>query len=650
MKKFLASAVILLFTCLFSTTQAIAEVNIPNIENTISSYPDFSSLFTGYDKFEGFNWKIFIFNLKANKYIIRPVTIIWASVMPQYGMDRITSVYDNASYPVRLFSCLFQKDFTSAKIETKRFGINTTMGIAGLYDIAKLKYHINPRMEDMSQALEYHHVRKGPYLVLPIVDQGNIRNIGGDILDRAFNPCSYLFFLGPISMISGGVSAINGSTYMQPIFKMADDYADPYMVSKQISGIEKFIKFSNIDRQLFLNTPYLETQNINNKLITKQTVQSDIILSDYNSQTQSTYAVRSLLFDSQQLSKPKWAELSVWNKEFKKQIKHDYIKVTSKKPKYEFRYILQKDKNAPLAILYPSIGEGSHSGQSIVYSEMLFKKGYSVLMIGSSFNWAFVKSMPDNFHPGLPFEDAKLLRQTTALAINKLQKDNKLTFNKKILIGSSYGALTGLFTAQQESQENSLGISKYFFICPPIDIFYALQQFDKISKVQMQQQNQVLENTSAITAEKLIQVTYNDYNKNQKGNVLLPFTEDEAKLAISFAMRQKLYDLIFTIEKTKPSKRNDMSKMVSNMSFYDYAQKYLLQNQSENLDDLTYKASLYSISDFLKNNDNYKIYHAVNDCFTTPEQIKWLKNISGKKTVLFDNGSHLGFLYRKEFQ
>jgi ABC-type transporter lipoprotein component MlaA len=77
----------------------------------VSKYPDYAYEFVGQDKWENFNRKIFVFNLKANKYILRPVNIAWASVMPQYGMDRIQSFYTNMNYPVRLAGCLLQKDF-----------------------------------------------------------------------------------------------------------------------------------------------------------------------------------------------------------------------------------------------------------------------------------------------------------------------------------------------------------------------------------------------------------------------------------------------------------------------------------------------------------------------------------------------------------
>ena len=58
------------------------------------------------DKFENFNRKMFHLNSKLNKYIARPVHVLWSSIMPKYGIERIQNVYNNIEYPKRLASCL----------------------------------------------------------------------------------------------------------------------------------------------------------------------------------------------------------------------------------------------------------------------------------------------------------------------------------------------------------------------------------------------------------------------------------------------------------------------------------------------------------------------------------------------------------------
>ena len=65
-----------------------------------TKYPDYAYEFLGQDKWEKINRKVFNFNTKLNKYAIRPVHILWSSIMPQYGMDRIKGISDNIEYPI----------------------------------------------------------------------------------------------------------------------------------------------------------------------------------------------------------------------------------------------------------------------------------------------------------------------------------------------------------------------------------------------------------------------------------------------------------------------------------------------------------------------------------------------------------------------
>lgn len=620
------------------------------IENTEvkSKYPDYSYEFVGNDKFESFNRKIFTFNLKANKYVIKPINIVWASVMPQYGIDRVNSFYTNMKYPIRLMGCLLQKDFESSRSETKRFFINTTMGVVGLYDPAQTKYKIEPRQEDIEQVLAYYNWKRGPYLVLPVVAQGNIRDLAGQALDMPLNPTSYI--VGPIALASTGVSLVNETTSMQSIFKMAETYADPYEIAKQAYGLDKYIKNSNIDRSDVLKEKTASQKIIKiNNLEPNSSLKADVKLNNYNPQTPLVDSMRTILFDNENLNNSKWSELSVWNKSFSKQIKTASVNINSTRPSYKYRYVLQKDKTAPLAIIYPSIGEGVMSSESMVQAKLLYDQGYSVVIQGSSFNWEFIRSMPDGYRPGLPTQDAKYLRLTTSKIINDLQTKNACIFNKKILVGTSFGALTSLFAAEQEDKNNTLGISNYIVINPPIKIFYALQQLDKYTEGLNNNQSDIKER-AAITAEKVMQVSQIAQTSKPES---LPFVNDEARLAIGFAMKQKLSDVVFTIEngsKISPvSKKQDLYKLINNMSFYDYAQKYLISVQGKSVEQLDYESSLYSLTNFLKENKKYKIYHTLDDCFVNQDQLAWLKKQTNNKSIFFSNGSHLGFLYRKEF-
>ena len=278
---------------------------------------------------------------------------------------------------------------------------------------------------------------------------------------------------------------------------------------------------------------------------------------------------------------------------------------------------------------------------------MFYDAGYSVIIQGSHFQWEFVKSMPKDYRPGLPAEDAKKIRLVTSKIIEKLTTKYNYTFEDKVFIGTSFGALETLFVGAEEYKNNTFGNSKYISICPPVELLYAMKQVDKNSEEWNNSPNEFKQKVASAAAKVIKFYTLKDSSDIQINN--LPFSEYEAKLITGFLMHQKLSDLIFTMENSTKSKPNpDIYHRINNMGYEDYTKTYVLP-AGYKIEDLAYDTSLYSIAYFLENSENYKIYHSVNDYLTNASQMKKLKQYSKDKLTLFDNGAHLGFLYRSEF-
>lgn len=684
MQKKSFTVIILLF-CLFSQNFIVFASE--------NKYPDYAFEYLGEDRFEAYNRKMFNFNLGLNKYVIRPIHILWSSIMPEYGMDRIQSATNNIEYPIRLLSSLIQRDFETSKKETIRFFTNTILGLGGMYDPAKTLFKIEQSAENMEQALAGCKMDNGRFFVFPLLSFTSFRGLLGRVLDTALNPGSYI--ATPVLAIVKAGLTVNKTSYMQPIIQMVEsNYADPYEIAKKIYGLEGYIKCKNLDRVdikkemdfvksnddkkvaqkpviLKQKTP-VQVAEKNDKIVkTEVTSQiympsflkgganlddystenfkldADIILPNFNPQTPVVDSMRTALFDLPGVDESVWNELSVWNRSFSQRIKTSSVGVTEGRADYRFRYILQKDKSSPLAIIYPSIGEGIMSSHSVLLAKLFYDAGYSVVIQGSHFQWEFVKSMPKDYHPGLPAKDAIALRSVTLKIINNLQKRYSCEFGDKVFIGTSFGALTSLFLGDLESRDNVLGDSKFISICPPVDLIYAMKQIDKNSE-EWNKSSEDLKQRVALTAAKVLKL-YQSNDDSKKDINYLPFTDEEAKLITGFVMHQKLSDLIFTIENASKSAKTGIYHVIDNMGYRDYAEKYLLGSTDKDSDDLSYEVSLYSIMDYLERANNYKIYHSLNDYLTNTTQLKKLKEYTGANTVLIDNGSHLGFLYRQEF-
>ena len=130
-------------------------------------------------------------------------------------------------------------------------------------------------------------------------------------------------------------------------------------------------------------------------------------------------SMRTALFDYHKNKKSFWHPISLWNRNFAKKIKTGYAQISKDKPKYKFYYILQKEKTSPLVVILPSVGEGSSNSHGKILAELFYEEGYSAIILGSHFQWEFVKSIDDNYHVGLIKNDIKYIN----LLINNIISD-----------------------------------------------------------------------------------------------------------------------------------------------------------------------------------------------------------------------------------
>ena len=685
--KFYKNLSLCALTTIILCTSAYAKKTVTT--TPVTKYPDYSYEFVGNDKFEGFNRKMFNFNLKFNKYALKPIHTVWASIMPKYGMDRIQSAYTNIEYPKRLVSTLLQRDFKASGHETLRFITNTTIGLGGLYDPAYKLFKLEPYREDVAQGLAKCKVKQGPYLVLPFINSTSPRSVLGSLIECPLDPSMYIG--SPVTAAIKAGLLINRTAYAQPVIKMVEsNFADPYDIAKKLWGLERYIKENNYDRKEILELALKECKQIlkedktglavnvgdekntsenltvddaikgyawfdkiedSNLDLTNKHLIPDIILKDYNPQCPVTDAMRTALFTTEGMTnKSIWSELSIWNRSFGKKLKTSTVSIDTNSEDYAFKYILQKEKNSPLVILFPSIGEGVTSHHSVVFAKMFYDRGYSVIIEGSHFHWEFLKSLPKGHIPGIPTQDIAYLRKITGKIIDKLENKYNCKFSDKSVIGTSFGAMATLFLADMESKENTLNISNHISINPPVELLYAVSVIDKNND--SWSKNPVdIKKRVALSASKIIQLTQQK-NENEEDFKLdmLPFSEDEARLITCFVLRQKLSDLIFTIENTKTSKKTDIYDTINNMGYQDYVEKYVIPKNQYTKEELSYITSLHSISSYLQNNNNYKIYHSLDDYLVNQDQLKDLRQYAGRNLVLFDRGSHLGYLYRQEFK
>ena len=134
------------------------------------------------DPFERFNRSVYSFNETVDKYALKPVAKGYKTITPGSIDKAITNFFRNLDDIVVIANDLLQFNITQAASDFSRFIINTTVGIAGLMDIAT-DFDLKKHNEDFGQTLGVWGVSEGPYLVLPFIGASNVRDGAGFLVD-----------------------------------------------------------------------------------------------------------------------------------------------------------------------------------------------------------------------------------------------------------------------------------------------------------------------------------------------------------------------------------------------------------------------------------------------------------------------------------
>lgn len=143
------------------------------------------------DPWEGFNRGVFAFNDTLDRAVLKPVARGYRWATPQPVQTGVGNFFSNLGEIRTTLNSLLQGKPGNAGRSTSRFLLNTTVGIAGLWDVAT-PMGITAEREDFGQTLGVWGVGEGPYLVLPLLGPSTVRDTGGLPLDMVTYPVYYV--------------------------------------------------------------------------------------------------------------------------------------------------------------------------------------------------------------------------------------------------------------------------------------------------------------------------------------------------------------------------------------------------------------------------------------------------------------------------
>lgn len=139
----------------------------------------------------------------VDKAVFGPAALAYRKEVPRPFRRGVRNFVSNIREPIVAINFLLQHKIGKAFETVGRFAINTTLGVAGLFDAAKKKpFNLPRRRNGFANTLGFYGLKPGPYLFLPLIGSTTVRDLFGTITDQFVLP------LGPVRAISNPEVAI----------------------------------------------------------------------------------------------------------------------------------------------------------------------------------------------------------------------------------------------------------------------------------------------------------------------------------------------------------------------------------------------------------------------------------------------------------
>jgi len=150
--------------------------------HSVAEFTDDDKMLYVDDPWIGFNKSMYKFNYYADKYAIYPVIKGYEFVTPAPAQVGVSNFFNNIGEIKTLFNAILQAKGKTSLNAFGRFVTNSTIGIGGLFDVAK-KMGMERKPEDFGQTLGVWGVGSGPYVVVPILGPNTVRSTTGFVVD-----------------------------------------------------------------------------------------------------------------------------------------------------------------------------------------------------------------------------------------------------------------------------------------------------------------------------------------------------------------------------------------------------------------------------------------------------------------------------------
>lgn len=179
------------------------------------------------DPWERFNRRIHRFNNLVDKYALRPLAVGYSKAVPAPVRSGVSKFFGNLGQPATAINRALQGHPVLALKSLGRFAVNSTLGVAGLFDPAARMGLPAGDSEDFGQTLATWGWRDSRYLVMPLLGPRTVRDSAAIVADQRLSPLAYVDDTATASALQV-LEIVDGRVQRMPMDQMREGVYDDY--------------------------------------------------------------------------------------------------------------------------------------------------------------------------------------------------------------------------------------------------------------------------------------------------------------------------------------------------------------------------------------------------------------------------------------
>lgn len=575
------------------------------------------------DPIEPWNRVMWALNRCVMTTVIKPTSRVYRFIVVKPIRTGFGNMGKNLTYPGRLINNVLQGKWGGARDESYRFLCNSTVGVAGFFDVADKKWGIQKSEADFGQTFGQWGWKPRCFLMLPFIGPSNERDTLGLAADTAANPLLYIAPYQP--------DIRNPLTYLGPYtyFTFAttfNDFSDT---------VDEYVRFSRAEMDPYSEIQYAWT-------FARASRVADVQVKGTQDPA-SLQTLESVFFTYK-------------DPEFPNHAKSRSVVIPATGRKLKFTFWLQPGK-APVVYIVPGLGSHRLAQPSLALAELVYKNGFSTVCVSSAFNSEFMEHASTAAMPAyLPVDghDVHVALTEIDRRLDALYPDR---LGDRALMGYSMGALHSLYLAAI-APTNLLPLVRFdrtIAINTPVQLRPGITKLDEYYRAPLEwpasERSENIENTFLKVAA-----------LSQGGltpQTSLPFSAIESKFLIGMKFRFMLRDIIFSSQRRtnqgvlqhpiRNFRRTPIYQEILRYSYQDYFDKFVIpyyqtRDVASPVGEAIEKAGdLRTYDAGLRANPNIRIIVNQNDFLLVDEDLVWLRStFAPAQLTVVEQGGHLG--------